>query len=73
MLKRIFNREPLLVEVQTDRWDCYGNYSRHHDKLVKRLYAMGGIHASVPPGYYHFNEIGFGPFKLATLKPWTER
>lgn len=73
MFKRLFDREPLTVEVQEHRWDCYGNHTRRHYKLAALLQSMGGINESVPPGSYHFNTIGFGPMKFATLKPRTER
>ena len=73
MRKRLFNREPLLVEVHDGRWDMYGNFSRRHDKLAKILTAMGGVNETVPPGYYHFNVTGFWPFLTASLLPWTEK
>lgn len=50
--------DPIVVVVESDRWDAYSFHEEptERDKeLLALIQQMGGINEQVEPGRYHFN------------------
>jgi hypothetical protein len=49
------NREPLIVVVKGNRYECLGPTTSRSRFLFNLLQQQGGVAESVPDGIYHFN------------------
>ena len=60
---------PIVVEVTSERYDCYGPLTPRSKYLKDVLQVLGGVSNTVAPGSYNFNVLMVEGLPIASLTP----